>query len=64
MESNLAKICRAEAGEKEDELDKVDANTLALAGVAKMLKEKTGRETFTMQELMNPAQTIEKYKRV
>ena len=29
----------------------------------KMLKEKTGKNEFTMNEVLNPAQTIEKYKK-
>lgn len=37
---------------------------MALEGVARMLKEKTGRSEFTMQELMNPAETVKKYKKV
>ena len=65
LEHGLAKILRAEAGKDEDGAESgAEANTLALEGVVKMLIERTGRKNFTMEEIMNPEQTIEKYKKV
>jgi hypothetical protein len=65
FEKNLNKICKAEAGEKDTSMNiAANANTEALKGTLQMLKEKTGRSTFTIIELMNPKQTLEKYKKV
>jgi len=36
---------------------------MAFGNTIKMLEEKTGRKEFTMQEIMNPAKTIKKYKK-
>jgi hypothetical protein len=64
---NLFKILKAEAGssEKSDNSNKYDAdkniaNRTAFAATLKMLKEKTGRNEFTLEEIQNPAQTIKK----
>lgn len=62
LESNLRKILKAENG-GDDNKDKAELNTQGLAGVMKMLQDKTGRESFTMEELMNPKLTLEKYKK-
>ena len=43
--------------------DKHLANRTAFAATLKMMKEKTGKESFTMDEMSNPAKTIQKYKR-
>ena len=64
LEHNLAKICRAEAGKEEDEVDKTTANSMALVGVIEMLQRETGRDRFSMDEIMDPAGTIKKYKKV
>ena len=68
LEKNLSKILRAEAGEKDVDggLDRADtekylANRIAFGETLKMLKEKTGKDKFTMAELTNPAETIKKY---
>jgi hypothetical protein len=62
LEVNLGRILKAETGESDEE--RVNTNTMALEGVAKRLKEQTGKSEFTMQELMNPAETLKKYKKV
>jgi len=36
---------------------------MAFGHTIKVLEEKTGRKEFTMQEIMNPAKTIKKYKK-
>lgn len=64
LEKYLYKICKAEAGQDEaNEKEKHKANRMAFGQTIKMLQEKTGRKEFTMQEMMNPAQTIKKYKK-
>jgi hypothetical protein len=64
LAKNLAKIKRAEAGEKEIEENKTeisDDNKTHLGPIIKMLTEKTGRLKFTMDEILNPSATILKY---
>lgn len=68
LQHNLFKIMKAETGDKGDEdaktgsydADKNIANRTAFAQTLKLLKEKTGRNEFTLQEIQNPAQTIKK----
>lgn len=64
LEKYLYKICKAEAGQDDtEEKEKHKANRMAFGQTIKMLKEKTGRDNFTLQEIMNPPETIEKYKK-
>ena len=75
MEHNLARICRLEAGKagkdgKSEEpdmsgvgTDKALGNRMAFAATLSMLKEKTGRKEFSMQEMMDPMGTIKKYQK-
>lgn len=64
MEECLMKICKAENGENPDALPKGEGNTIALAQTIKMLREKTGRTEFTMEEALDPMGTLKKYKKV
>ena len=65
LESNLNRICKAEAGKEDNEMEDREnlANRMAFGGTLQMLKEKTGKESFTLQELSDPAGTLKKYKR-
>ena len=63
LEENLSKICQVESGEDKKK-NVAPMNTKAAGETIKMLREKTGRNEFTYQELLNPADTIAKYKRV
>ena len=63
LEHNLYKICKAEAGKDESEESQPNANQIAFGATVKMLTERTGRKEFTIQEIMDPAGTIAKYKR-
>jgi hypothetical protein len=63
LEKNLYRICKAEAGGKEEEVQE-DKNGVARESVGytvRRLKEKTGRDNFTMQEVLNPDQTIKQH---
>lgn len=62
LESNLSRICKMEAGKEDEDVEKVTANTLALTGTIEMLKKETGRDNFSMSEIMNPSETIRKYR--
>lgn len=67
LNNQLMRICKAEAGEKviEDEvpMDVRDKNTRVYGDMVNLLKEKTGRQSFTFKELLDPAGTIAKYKK-
>jgi len=65
MEKQLVKICRAEAGEKnlDDNINpdiRENYNRL-YSDMVKVLREKTGRQSFTLKELQDPSGTIKKY---
>ena len=62
LQKNLQEILKAESG-KEDEKEKEELNTEGYGSVLKMLQEKTGRTEFTLPELMNPNQTLERYNK-
>jgi len=67
LENNLARFCRAEAGEKEP-MSEVSPETRdkynALYGdIIKKLRAETGRNAFTFKEILNPGETIKKYKK-
>ena len=66
LEKNLYKICKAEAGEEaEVKPEEKDETTRAAMGYTiKRLQKETGKDSFTMQEVLNPDQTIAKYKKV
>lgn len=61
----LVKICKAESGEKEKAPDGSSGENMgqrrAMAETVKMLIAKTGRKKFTIDEVLNPAETIKKY---
>jgi len=66
LEKNLYKICKAEAGEEakgEVVEGKNEAAREAMGYTVRRLKEKTGRDNFTMQEILNPTQTIEQHNK-
>ena len=67
MQRQLMKICKAEAGEKtvEDEvsMDVREKNAKVYGDTIAMLRERTGRQSFTINEVLDPAGTIKKYKK-
>jgi hypothetical protein len=71
LAGNLAKICKAESGIEEgkerknvDEIKKNDERSgMALGPIIKMLREKTGRNTFLLDEVFNAPATVAKYER-
>lgn len=72
LEKNLVDILKAENGTDKEEKNvpvaerRVDSgvksNTMVFQGIVKLLKEKTGRETFTMNEVDNWQQTLKKHE--
>ena len=73
LESNLSNILKAEnGGDKEggtsEPVDPSDdrrhmANRVAFGGVLETLKKRTGRDSFTLSEMQDPAGTIRKYNK-
>jgi len=61
----LAKIINMENGGKDNKevAPKTDAqeNTFIMGETLKMMKAKTGRTSFTLVEMLDPAGTIKKY---
>lgn len=76
LESNLSKILKAENGTDKSsntnavpDSNSVDdnknkANRLAFGDTVRMLKKKTGKESITLAEMMDPAGTIDKYRKL
>jgi hypothetical protein len=66
LEESLVKINEAEYPSKDKHSDQpnqsdAQANTLAIGATLKLLQDRTGRKTFSLQELNDPAGTIRKY---
>jgi hypothetical protein len=64
LETNLYNILKMENGDSEKEKEKEQnvINTKAFEGTLKMLKEKTGRESFSFSELLYPSETLKKHE--
>lgn len=69
---NLGKFNKEEAGTMDNDSpsqsfdpsdEKYLANRTAFSETLKMLKEKTGKETFTLPEMLNPGETLKKYRK-
>jgi len=58
LEKNLSRICKAEAGKEEKEIESDGNGMDGVKHIASFLKEKTGRDSFSMDEILNPDRTI------
>ena len=63
VKSNLELFCKMENGQ-EDKVNKEEDNTKVFDETLKVLQRTTGRSSFTLEEVMNPAETLKKYKKV